>query len=44
MRYFWNLVTGDLVATRDRHTIAILKMEGYIEVSYERYKEIARAR
>jgi hypothetical protein len=41
MRYLWNMVTGDLVATRDKRTIAILLMDGYVEVSKERYNEIA---
>ena len=44
MRYFWNMVTGDLIETKDPRIITILLMDGYIEVSKEQYLEIAAAR
>jgi len=42
MRYFWNMTTGDLVQTRDKHRIAVLLENGYVEVSRERFEEIAK--
>lgn len=42
MRYFWNLVTGDLVQTDNEMVIVALLADGYIEISRERYMEIGK--
>lgn len=43
MKYFWNMVTGDLVETDDKHVISLLLADGYVEVSRERYAILADA-